>query len=77
MIVDALNTLTLVSFHTFGVCGVRVVLFLLAVKFNVNNSRSDLLHHISDEVVFVAETVGVLLTWQQNPASTIVLSVTL
>lgn len=40
--------------------------FLLAVKFNVNDSRRDLLHHIGDEVVLVTETVGVLLPWQQK-----------
>lgn len=38
--------------------------FLLAVQFNVNDSGGDLLHHISNEVVLVAETVRVLLTWQ-------------
>lgn len=35
---------------------------LLAIQFNMNDSRRDLLHHISDEVVLVAKTVGVLLT---------------
>lgn len=49
----------------------RCLFFLLAVKFNVNNGRCDLLHHISDEVVFVTETVRILLTWQQNTASNI------
>lgn len=39
----------------------------------MNDSRRDLLHHISDEVVLVAETVGVLLPWQQNTASNIAL----
>lgn len=38
-------------------------LFILAVQLDVNDSGRDLLHHVSDEVVLVAETVGVLLTW--------------
>lgn len=45
-------------------------LFILAVQVDVNDSRRDLLHHVSDEVVLVAETVGVLLTWWgENTAS--------
>lgn len=36
--------------------------FLLAVQFNVNDGGGDLLHHISNEVVLVTETVRVLLT---------------
>lgn len=35
---------------------------LLAVQFNMNHSRCNLLHHVSDEVVLVTKTVGVLLT---------------
>lgn len=36
---------------------------LLAVKFNMNHRRSDSLHHVSDEVVFVSWAVGVVLGW--------------
>lgn len=36
--------------------------FLLAVKFDVNDGRCNLLHHIGNEVVLVAETVRVLLS---------------
>lgn len=39
-----------------------VQFFLLAVEFNMNDSRCDLLHHVSDEVVLVTKTVWVLLT---------------
>lgn len=61
------------SFFCFGVFFLifKCLFSLLAVKFNVNNSRCDLLHHISNEVVFVTEAVRVLLTWQQNTASNI------
>lgn len=36
--------------------------FLLAVKFDVNDGRCNLLHHVSNEVVLVAKTVRVLLS---------------
>lgn len=36
--------------------------FLLAVKFDVNDGRCDLLHHVGDEVVLETKTVRVLLT---------------
>lgn len=39
---------------------------LLAIEFNVNHSRSDLLHHVSNKVVFMAQTVGVFLPWEQK-----------
>lgn len=35
---------------------------LLAEKFNVNHRRSDSLHHVSDEVVLLSRTVGVVLS---------------
>lgn len=44
-------------------------LFILAVQVDVNDSRRDLLHHVSDEVVLVAETVGVQLTWRKHTVS--------
>lgn len=34
---------------------------LLAKQFDVNHSRSDFLHHVSNKVVFVAQTVGIFL----------------
>lgn len=36
--------------------------FLLAKKFNVNDGRRNLLHHVSDEVILVAETVRIPLS---------------
>lgn len=36
--------------------------FLLAKKFDVNDGRRNLLHHVSDEVILVAETVRILLS---------------
>lgn len=34
---------------------------LLAKQFDVNDSRSDLLHHVGNKVVFMAQTVGIFL----------------
>lgn len=40
----------------------RTAALVLAEKFNVNHRRSNSLHHVSDEVVFVSRAVGVVLS---------------
>lgn len=47
--------------HTYT--GARL---LLAVKFNVNHRRSNFLHHVGNEVVFVSWAVWVVLSWKNN-----------
>ncbi len=49
--------------HTHTHTGARL---LLAVKFNVNHRRSNSLHHVGDEVVFVSWAVWVVLSWKYN-----------
>lgn len=41
--------------------------YILAEQLNVNHSWSDLLHHISDEVIFVPEAIWIILmAWRTH-----------